>query len=184
MKAVACGCLLTAQRHGRIVSCGCYRKERMFTARLTHGNARGIKGGSPEYVAWQRMKQRCYYPGERQFANYGGRGITVCPEWRESFLAFLADVGKRPSAKHSLDRIDTSGHYEPSNVRWATHREQSLNKRNNRLLTFMGETHPLREWARLRGISVPALENRLNAYGWTVERALTQPVGPSRQRKH
>jgi hypothetical protein len=156
----------------------------MLTAQLTHGNARGLNGGTPEYCAWQRMKQRCYYSGERQYANYGGRGITVCDRWRNSFEWFLADVGKRPSSQHSLDRIDVNGHYEPDNVRWATHRQQSLNKRNARLLTFAGETHPLREWARIRGISVSALENRMNAHGWTVERALTEAVGPSRRRKH
>jgi hypothetical protein len=85
--------------------------------------------GTPEYTCWVRMLIRCYNPTHEHYKYYGGRGITVCPEWRKSFEAFLRDVGLRPSADLSLDRIDVNGNYEPGNVRWATRLVQSQNRR-------------------------------------------------------
>ena len=96
--------------------------------RLTHGEA-SITTKSPEYMAWGSMKTRCQNVRHRYYAYYGGRGITVYPAWSENFEAFLADVGRRPSPKHSLDRIDNDGNYEPDNVRWTTQSEQQRNKR-------------------------------------------------------
>lgn len=75
------------------------------------------------------MKGRCYTPSTSHFELYGGRGVRVCEQWRGSFETFLADVGRKPTPKHSLDRIDTNGHYEPGNVRWATQKEQIANRR-------------------------------------------------------
>lgn len=92
--------------------------------RRTHG-----KTGTPEYTCWQRMLSRCYQPSHPHYHYYGGRGITVCPEWRESFDAFLRDVGLRPTADLTFDRIDVNGNYEPGNVRWATRLVQSRNRR-------------------------------------------------------
>src|SRR5262249_60827665 len=90
----------------------------------------GAQGGmTPEYRAWANMKTRCYAPSYRGYHNYGGRGIRVCDEWRNSFEAFYAHVGPRPSAQHSIDRIDNGGDYEPRNVRWATRHEQQKKKR-------------------------------------------------------
>ena len=82
-----------------------------------------------EYAAWASMKARCHNPRSQGYARYGGRGITVCDRWRESFEAFLSDVGLAPSSKHSIDRIDNDGNYEPGNVRWATGTVQQFNKR-------------------------------------------------------
>ncbi len=82
-----------------------------------------------EYRAWASMKQRCHNPRTPAYPNYGGRGIEVCQSWRDSFEAFLADVGLRPSPKHSLDRIDNDGNYEPGNVRWANWDQQAANRR-------------------------------------------------------
>ncbi len=82
----------------------------------------------PEYVAWQNMKSRCYNRNATGYFNYGGRGITVCKQWRNSFEAFLNDMGLRPGDDYSLDRIDPNGHYEPLNCRWANHKDQASNK--------------------------------------------------------
>lgn len=85
---------------------------------------------NPEYACWKSMIQRCTNPDSPNYSRYGGRGITVCDRWRESYKMFLMDVGARPSLDHSIDRIDVNGNYEPSNVRWATRGEQQQNKRH------------------------------------------------------
>lgn len=90
------------------------------------------RGLSPEYRAWRSMKQRCGQPRQKAFPNYGGRGISVCERWLESFENFLADMGPKPSPQHSIDRIDNDGDYEPSNCRWATGSEQRRNQRPRR----------------------------------------------------
>lgn len=121
------------------------------------------------------MTYRCYTPTCKSFTNYGGRGIYVCDAWRDSFETFLRDVGHRPSAKHSLDRINNDGDYEPGNVRWATCKEQRDNTRLIHRLTFNGETLPLTDWARRIGISQPVLRRRIVELKWPLERALTMP---------
>lgn len=95
-----------------------------FARRERHG-----MGDTPEYEAWCHMKGRCYNPQTKQYKDYGGRGIRVCDEWRESFLAFLDHVGRRPNPQYSIHRIDNDGNYEPGNVKWATRQEQASNKR-------------------------------------------------------
>ena len=130
---------------------------------------------SPEYHAWYGMIRRCYTPHYRQFVNYGGRGITVCDRWKTSFMAFLKDIGRRPSPDHSLDRINNDGNYEPGNCRWATNVEQCNNMRRNVRFTFDGVTKTLRQWSRTTGISSGSLEARIKL-GWDVERMLTTPT--------
>jgi hypothetical protein len=93
----------------------------------THGHA--ASGRTPEYNAWVSLNQRCKNPKNPRWKDYGGRGVTVCARWRDSFEAFLADMGPRPSSEHSIDRINNDGNYEPGNVRWATRAEQYANRR-------------------------------------------------------
>lgn len=108
---------------GRSKSCGCYRKTVTGGLFRKHGLT-----GTSEHTAWSAMRQRCHDPKSNSYANYGGRGITVCDRWR-SFDKFLVDMGPKPSSNHSLDRIDVNGNYDPANCRWATALEQSKNRR-------------------------------------------------------
>lgn len=132
------------------------------------------------YSIWSGLKSRCLNPNSPQFKNYGGRGIKVCHRWRNGgdgksgFECFLADMGERPSAKHSLDRIDTNGDYEPGNCRWATAREQNNNTRANRIVEFDGERMSISMAIERSGISTPhgTVYTRL-ARGWPLERAIT-----------
>lgn len=156
---------LTAGRHR---SCGCTALAANIAKHTTHGFAR-----TDEYKIWERMISRCHNPQDSSFSRYGDRGIEVCTQWRESFTTFLADMGNRPSRKHSLDRYpNQNGNYEPANVRWATSTEQGRNKRTNHLLTHNGETLSVAEWAEKLGLKRWTIHNRLK-YGWSVERALS-----------
>lgn len=113
-------------RHGLTQSCGCLRSEASASRALRHGHAkRGVK--SQAWTAWQGMKERCHRPSHRQFHHFGKRGIRVCDAWRESFEAFLADMGEPPPGK-VLDRIDKSGHYEPGNCAWVTRSAMASNR--------------------------------------------------------
>lgn len=127
---------------------------------------------TPEYRAWSDMRRRC---ADKENLLYGGRGITVCDRWLESFESFMADMGLRPSDGHSLDRIDANGNYEPSNCRWATITEQNRNLRANRRLEWKGEVRCLSEWSEVTGLPYGLIYDRLDA-GWTTEAALTTPA--------
>lgn len=116
-------------------SCGCLRTERIKAALTKHGMT-----GTPEYFAWFKMKTRCYKPTDNRYKTYGARGIKVCDRWRRDFAAFFADMGPRPSANHSIDRIDNDRDYGPDNCRWATDGEQANNTTKNRLITVSGKT--------------------------------------------
>ena len=165
---------LDEMRHGRIQSCGCLQRERLVAANKTHGHSK-IQDGrhSRVYSAWAGMLQRCSNPKTIAYEHYGGRGITVCEKWR-SFEAFLADMGEPPDG-HSLDRIDNDGNYEPGNCRWATQKTQSNNKRVNRTLTLGTVTDTISGWAERIGLTHQTLQSRLRL-GWSVERALTEPL--------
>jgi hypothetical protein len=145
-------------------------------ARKTHGMA----GKTPEYQTWVHLIMRCENKKDRAYNRYGGRGIKVCESWRDSFTNFLADMGPRPSTKHSIDRINNDGNYEPGNCRWATRAEQNANTSQNRLFTIGNETLCLAHWAARFGISKASLWARLNL-GWDIQMALTAPKNTKRR---
>lgn len=145
-------------------SCGCWQD--------THpGYRKHGATGTPEHKAWVSMLSRCFNANTKSYHRYGGRGITVCAEWRRDFSAFLEHIGPMPTPGLELDRINNDGNYEPGNVRWATMKEQARNRRNNRLIEFNGETICLQAWADRLGIRHNTLLKRLNKHG--VEHALT-----------
>ena len=139
---------------------------------LRHGAAR-VNMQTKEYVTWCAVISRCCTATASKYRNYGGRGITVCQRWRESFEAFIQDMGECPSPKHSIDRINNDGHYEPGNCRWATMKEQARNRSSNVRFTISGHTRTLAEWAEVAGIKYGTLHSRLKR-GWTIERALSE----------
>ena len=137
-----------------------------------HGHTASLKR-TPEYYAWQNMRSRCTNSKRKDWPQYGGRGITVCERWMNSFEAFFSDMGPRPSGEHSLDRYpNQDGNYEPSNCRWATKDEQMQNTRATARIAFNGETMGLAAWARRVGINKQSLRDRLDR-GWPLEKALT-----------
>ncbi len=128
---------------------------------------------TPEYRVWLHMRERCTNKRAAGYKNYGGRGISVSPKW-DDFLEFLADMGPKPSAHLQIDRINNEGNYEPGNCRWATRRQNSRNRRGNRHLTAFGRTQVLQAWADEYGHPPSRLIERIDYYGWDVERALTE----------
>lgn len=149
-------------------SCGCLQRELASERLSTHGLTR-----SDEWNAWDSMIARCYRKTHRYYGHYGGRGITVCDEWKSDFLSFLRDMGARPSSKHSIDRIDNNGNYEPGNCRWATSRQQGNNKRTCVYLTIGGKTRTIAEWSRVSGVKSSTISHRVRI-GWSTERSVFQ----------
>lgn len=141
---------------------------------LTHGYT-----GTRTFKSWESMKQRCFNPNSKDYANYGGRGITVCQQWINSFETFLADMGERPEGT-SLDRREPDGNYEPSNCRWADPTTQQRNTRVSKWLMVNGISKPLTEWARETGLYHSTLLRRMNA-GWPPEKIVGQPSRKSRR---
>lgn len=133
----------------------------------THG-----MDGTPVYKSWISAKSRCKNENDKDYKNYGGRGIKVCKRWKNSFEKFYKDMGDKPSAEHSLDRINVNGNYEPSNCKWSTIIEQNNNRRTNLFLTLNGVTLTKRNWSRKLNIPESTLFNRLKR-GWSVEKSLT-----------
>lgn len=134
----------------------------------------------PEYQVWLQMKGRCHNPRNKRYHYYGGRGIAVCKKWRDSFTAFLADMGPRPEGGR-LERENNNKGYTPTNCVWATQHQQARNKRNNRWYTYKGRTLILSDGARETGIRKGLLRTRLVVLGWDVAKALETPVGAPRK---
>lgn len=174
---------------GHTRSCGCLWREEVERRRGARSKAwRHGQAGNPQagtratgaYASWGAMLERCTNPRVKDWARYCGRGINVCPRWRESFDAFFADMGPRPSPRHSLDRYpNKDGDYEPGNVRWATHTEQMRNRRDNKIATIGGETKTLAEWSDISGIHKDTLSWRLR-HGWLPDHILraARPLAP------
>ena len=155
-------------RSGKAHSCGCIKKSGDHKRR--HGMS-----GTPEYMAWHRMKKRCLDPQNPDFLLYGGRGIRVCDEWSRSFDAFFANMGKRPSDAHSIERLNVNGNYEPNNCVWADAKTQSRNKRNSVYYEHDGIRMCQTDWASKLNINTSTLIERVR--NWGVYRALNTPKG-------
>lgn len=160
-----CGVFTTVSggdlRTDHIRSCGCLRREVARERHFSHGHS---GNRSAEYSSWLSAKERCSNPRNKRWSSYGGRGIKMCERWIHSFEAFLEDMGPRPSRNHSIDRWpDNNGNYEPGNCRWATRKEQALNRRSNSHITVRGVTKTIREWSDETGIQRGTLSYRKNA---------------------
>lgn len=134
-----------------------------------------------EHAAWVQMKQRCLNPNKKEYKHYGGRGITICDKWMNSFIAFFEDVGCRPSPKHSIDRIDVNGNYEPGNVRWATQQQQVENTRTVRMVSINGKTQSISAWERDMGLPKGMVRSR-EVRGWSLEDAIITPSIPGQKK--
>lgn len=163
-------------RRGKIKSCGCFRKDNLTTHKLTH---------SKLYRIWANLKKRC---NDTSYKYYGGRGITVCPEWQNDFMNFYdwaINNGYDENAKRgecTIDRIDVNGNYEPLNCRWVDYKTQMNNTRFNHLLEFEGQIHTTSEWAKIKGINRGTIYSRLKL-GWSIEKTLTQTIQKHERRK-
>lgn len=142
-------------------SCGCVRGDKLRAYATIHGCASYAKGLTDEYRIWLGMIQRCHNARNPNYPYYGGRGILVCDRWREAYVSFVEDVGKRPSSAHSLDRVDNDKGYEPGNVRWATRSQQNSNTRSTRWFEQGGRRQTLTQWATELGYTVSGLARRL-----------------------
>lgn len=152
------------------------RGEAISLAKCRHGESRrGFR--SPEWLTWASMYRRCYLPSQPNYKDYGAKGVTVCDEWRGpgGYERFLAEVGRRPSPEHSIDRIDSSLGYQPGNCRWATSQEQNRNRSRTRWIEVDGERLCLQDWADRLGCKHTTISQRLR-YGWSERRAVTEPV--------
>lgn len=159
---------------GHTKSCGCLQRERTSAAAKissrTHGESK-----CPEWISWHSMRARCQYQTSINFERYGGRGVKVCDRWQK-YENFLADMGRKPTPAHTLDRIDPDGHYEPTNCRWASKVEQANNRRDNHRITIGGRDVTIRDAIREAGsvISVRGAVLRLQK-GMPPELAVSLP---------
>lgn len=171
---------LKGLQSGRIKSCGCLQHQPHTGRAITHGEA-GHTNKATEYVIWTQIKTRCLNQRSHAYLRYGGMGITICDRWKNSYLDFLADVGRRPSFLYTLDRHpDPFGNYEPGNVRWATRTEQARNRRNSLLITIGDKTLCAVEWAELYGINYNTFLARIKTQGLSPEVALSKPTTKTR----
>ena len=161
--------------NNKIKSCGCKKKAKLPIR---------IKG-TRLYSIWSGMKRRCNNATDREYKNYGGRGIKVCEEWNDSsynFYNWAINNGYRDDL--TIDRIDVNGNYEPNNCRWTTWKEQENNRRNNDIIEYNGETHSLQEWTRILPINISqsVLWGRIHKYKWTIEKAFSTPIDRRKNR--
>ncbi len=159
-------CKGEALSSGIVKSCGCL-KNLLGQRSVTHGLTETV-----EYRIWTGILTRCRNPHAKAFRLYGAAGISICDRWLD-FANFLADMGARPSSRHSIDRIDNTGNYEPGNCRWATAKEQSNNQKRNVRLTFNGSTRTIHQWSEITGFKAGTIWTRSKA-GWSIERTLTE----------
>ena len=175
-----CGNTVYVTSHSLIAattkSCGCYTKDRIKDKNTIHGQAK-----TKLYSVWKNIRRRCYNTNDKSYNRYGGRGIGVCEEWKDSFQSFYDWAyanGYDNNAKYgecTLDRIDTNGDYCPANCRWVSLKEQANNRQSNVLITYNGKTDTMSNWAREIEIEYTCLFSRIHDLHWSIEKALTTP---------
>lgn len=163
-------------RKGLVKSCGCFRIEISSKINLSHGQSK-VNNRSKEYSVWLNMRNRCYNASTPSFSRYGALGITVCDQWKNSFENFFSDMGTCPVG-YSIDRIDSSGNYEPLNCRWADIKTQANNRKSVKLLTFNNKTQSVAQWCEELNLNKRTIRARIYEYGWDIEKALTTPIKP------
>lgn len=161
--------------NGNTHSCGCLRKEVETTVNIKHGLSH-----SKTYKIWKSIKYRCLNKKCEFYRIYGGRGITICDRWKNSFENFYADMGECPSG-FSIERMNNGGNYEPSNCKWASNFEQGRNKRTNTYIEFNGERKIIADWSLSTGISNAVIYSRIRN-NWDVKDALTVKVDRNNRR--
>jgi hypothetical protein len=169
-----CGKMVAVEQHnlisGNSKSCGCLNNELIKDRNTTHGDRY-----TRLYRIWSNIKSRCYNTNASTYPDYGGRGINMCNEWKDSYFAFKAwalNNGYKGENEFTIDRIDVNGNYEPDNCRWSTPKEQANNRRNTLSLNSKGESHTLSEWADIVGIKYHTLYARIYKLGWALDKAL------------
>lgn len=162
-------------RTGITKSCGCVHKDRLKERVTTHGLTKKGAKKPLEYMTWVGLKNRCFNTKAKVYSDYGGRGITVCERWRESYESFLLDMGKKPVGDFSIDRIDNDKNYSCGqcnqciknewsiNCRWATDEQQASNKRNSFIIEYNGIKKTISAWGRELNTSSSVIKNRLKS---------------------
>jgi hypothetical protein len=161
-------------RSGKTKSCGCGIGVSARSRFTTHGLTQ-----TPEYGIWCNMLARTGEPSNKSYPDYGGRGISACPDWASSFQAFYDYMGPRPSPRHTLDRINNDGNYEPGNCRWATYEVQASNRRSTKRIAHDGRSMTVREWSDETGLQPGTINMRLSR-GWATSEALQFPASRGR----
>lgn len=154
--------------NGHTTSCGCQKLQ----SRLRHG-----MNDTPLYSSWECMISRCYNPNNIGYDNYGGRGISVCDDWRNDFINFQNWAEENNYQEGlTIDRININGNYEPDNCRWATRLEQANNRRTCLYFEINGEVHSLKDWCRIMNLPYKTIQTRISKLGWSFEQAISTPL--------
>jgi hypothetical protein len=146
----------TSLRMGTTKGCMLCGKANVIESATKHGLV-----GTREYNSYNAMKSRCLHPSNKRYSRYGGRGISVCTRWLESFANFIEDMGMQPSRDHSIERINRDGNYEPGNCVWASKAVQANNRSNNTVIEIEGRTQTMTQWARESGVNRTVILRRM-----------------------
>lgn len=155
-------------KNGDVSDCGCYRKH------IAHWKKHGMCD-TRLYNIWSLMKERCYNSKRKEYPNYGGRGICVCPEWHDAKTFIDWAIKNGYSKNLTLDRIDNNGNYCPNNCRWVDRKKQMNNRRNNHYISYNGEKMTITQLAEKNGLTYSQLYKRIKL-GWTIEKAISEPI--------
>lgn len=169
-------------RTGHTKSCGCLKKE-IIKKRTEQQTKHGLRH-TRIYETWVNMKTRCLNKNNKNYSNYGARGIKVCNEWKDDFMTFYNWAMKNGYTDDlTIDRIDVNGNYEPNNCRWVTMEKQNNNRRNNHVVLYKGESKTLEEWSKILPINIGSSVLRYRVtHDWDIEKAFTKSVDRRRNR--